>query len=560
MELFCAIRPHLMRARLSKVIAARLAVSTLLLGSALAIELIRPDTFPSEPFVGLIGLTYALSVVYLATLRAAERIPALIDLQFAADAVLISAFIEVTGGIASFFSSLYVLPIIAASTVRSRRGALQVASLSAILYTGLVAAQYLDIGLAPPGWQLPMKTALPTPGFAQYTVAINLSGMFAVALLSGSLAERLRSAHAGLEDASFEIADLRAFNDHLIDSLPSGLVTTDAQGRILTMNRCSERITGLPATGAIGRDVREVLQLPREVDAGGTGDLRGRRLEFSFTTPGGQVVDIGLTIAPLYFPEGTTGHLLTFQDITPFKRLERETRLRQRLAAVGEMAAGIAHEIRNPLASVSGSLELLRREIPLSDDQAQLMDIALRESERLNERIRLFLSYARPQQSASVPLDVRRVLTDAAVLLRNSVDARESHDISVDSPEDARLVECDETEVRQILWSLGTNGLRAMPRGGRLVLSARVEAESAGACLALTVADEGCGIPAEELDQVFQPFRGSFSQGAGLGLAIVHRIVTDHGGRVQVASTPGAGTTVSVRLPVAAPLASRRSA
>jgi signal transduction histidine kinase len=121
-------------------------------------------------------------------------------------------------------------------------------------------------------------------------------------------------------------------------------------------------------------------------------------------------------------------------------------------------------------------------------------------------------------------------------------------------------VECDETEVRQILWSLGTNGLRAMPRGGRLVLSARVEAESAGACLALTVADEGCGIPAEELDQVFQPFRGSFSQGAGLGLAIVHRIVTDHGGRVQVASTPGAGTTVSVRLPVAAPLASRRSA
>jgi two-component system sensor histidine kinase PilS (NtrC family) len=278
-------------------------------------------------------------------------------------------------------------------------------------------------------------------------------------------------------------------------------------------------------------------------------------------------VDIGITIAPLLFPEGTTGYLLTFQDITPFKRLERETRLRQRLAAVGEMAAGIAHEIRNPLASVSGSLELLRREIPLSDDQAQLMDIALRESERLNERIRLFLSYARPQQSASVPLDVRRILTDAAVLLRNSVDARESHDISVDSPDDARLVECDETEVRQILWSLGTNGLRAMPRGGRLVLSARVEAESAGACLALAVADEGCGIPAEELDQVFQPFRGSFSQGAGLGLAIVHRIVTDHGGRVQVASTPGAGTTVSVRLPVAAarvdadaPLASRRSA
>ena len=178
----------MMRTRLSKIIGGRLVVSTLLLGSALAIEVSRPDSFPVNPLVFLIGLTYTLSVVYLALLRFAERSPALIDLQFAADAVLVSAFIHVTGGITSNFSSLYVLPIIASSTVRSRRGALQVAALSATLYMGIVTSQYLDVGVLPAGWWLPVSAALPTPRFAQYTVAINLSGMFAVAVLSGSLA------------------------------------------------------------------------------------------------------------------------------------------------------------------------------------------------------------------------------------------------------------------------------------------------------------------------------------------------------------------------------------
>jgi two-component system sensor histidine kinase PilS (NtrC family) len=539
-----------MRSRLAKVIAARLIVSTLLLGSAAAIDVIRPETFPVNPLVFLIAVTYALSVVYLMTLRVAERVPALIDLQFALDAVVVSAFIHVTGGITSHFSSLYMLPIMAASTVRARRGALQVAWLSATLYTGLVCAQYLDVGVVPEGWWLQVPAALPTPGFAKYTVAINLSGMIAVAMLSGSLAERLKSANAGLEDASFEIADLRAFNDHLIDSLTSGLVTTDARGRILTLNPAAERLAGLTAGAGVGRDVREVLQLPPDAATGAPCDLSSRRLEVAFKTSRGQEIDIGLSLAPLHFPEGTTGHLVTFQDITALRRLERETRLRQRLAAVGEMAAGIAHEIRNPMASVSGSLEVLRREIPLSPEQAELMDIALRESDRLNERIRLFLAYARPSRVTPAPVEVDSVMRDAAQLLRVSVDARDDHVIDVDVPAEPAWIECDETELRQVLWSLGTNGLRAMTRGGRLLLSARIEVQEGRLVLVLAVHDQGCGIPASEIDQVFQPFRSSFAQGTGLGLAIVHRIVTDHGGQIHVSSSVGVGTTVRVRLPV----------
>jgi two-component system sensor histidine kinase PilS (NtrC family) len=538
-----------LRPRVARIIAARLIVSTLLLGSAMAVVLIQADSFPVNPFAFLIGVTYALSLLYLWTLRYVERHPVLVDAQFAADAVLITAFIHLTGGITSNFSTLYVLPVIAASTVRWRGGALQVAGLSATLYIGIVAAQYLDIEVMP-SWLVSGAASLPTPGFAQYTVAINLGGMLAVALLAGSLAERLRSARAGLKDASHEIADLRAFNEHVIDSLVSGLVTADAAGRVLTFNRAASLITGLSPSTVIGRDVREVLQLSEDLDASMTSGETRRRVEIPFRAAGPRAIDIGLTMAPLRFPEGTAGFLFTFQDITELKRLERDARLQQRLGAVGEMAAGIAHEIRNPLAAMSGSMQVLREELPLSDEQAQLMDIVLRESDRLNERIRVFLAYARPERLAFSRVDVRRLLHDAVVVLRSSVDSADAHAIEVDVPATPVWCQGDEAEIRQILWHLGTNGLRSMPEGGTLRLAVhQQEGGDNGARVVLTVKDEGIGIPADQLDGIFQPFRGSFAKGAGLGLAIVHRIVSDYSGKVDVFSQPGVGTTVRVELP-----------
>jgi two-component system sensor histidine kinase PilS (NtrC family) len=214
------------------------------------------------------------------------------------------------------------------------------------------------------------------------------------------------------------------------------------------------------------------------------------------------------------------------------------------------MAAGIAHEIRNPLASMSGSIQVLRQELPLSEEQAQLMDIVLRESERLNDTIRSFLAYARPQRFAIARLDVRKVVQDTAVLLRNSADVREGHLVDVDVPSEPVWYEADENQLRQVAWNLATNGLRSMTKGGRLLLSARTEPEGdPTGDLVVTVEDQGCGIPPEDLDGIFQPFRSSFEKGTGLGLSIVHRIVTDYSGVIQVSSTVGVGTTVRVRLP-----------
>jgi two-component system sensor histidine kinase PilS (NtrC family) len=210
------------------------------------------------------------------------------------------------------------------------------------------------------------------------------------------------------------------------------------------------------------------------------------------------------------------------------------------------MAAGIAHEIRNPLASMSGSLQVLRQDLPLSDEHRQLMDIVLRESDRLNETIRVFLAYARPQRFALSRLDVGKVVRDTVMLLRTSTYARLDHVVHPDVPREPLWYEADESQLREILWNLATNGLRAMANGGRLRLGARIDADA----LVLTVEDHGCGIPADELDGIFQPFRASFVNGTGLGLAVVHRIVTDHQGTIQVMSTVGEGTTVRARLPV----------
>jgi two-component system sensor histidine kinase PilS (NtrC family) len=538
-----------LRSRLSWLIAVRVVVGTLLLGSAILIQLNRPGAFPVDPFFYLIGLTYALSVAYFATLRFVNRHPWLADLQLSADAMLVSGFIGLTGGIVSYFSSLYFLPIIAASTVRFRRGALQVATLSALLYLGLVMAQYVDMV---PYWMATEGLELPTWRFAQYMVGINLFGFIAVALLAGSLAERLRSADARLAVASHQMADLRAYNEYVIDSLLSGLVTTDVEGRVLTFNKAAATITGVPIGQAAGQNVSEVLQLPPTVRAQLTtlAQTRSLRVDLEYRNGHGRLLDIGLMVTMIRFPGGRNGYLFTFQDVTELRRLERNARLQQRLAAVGEMAAGIAHEIRNPLASMSGSIQVLRQELPLTGDQAQLMDIVLRESERLNDTIRSFLAYARPQKFAVARLDVGKVVTDAALLLRNSSEARDTHTVDVQVPPGPVWYEADENQIRQIVWNIATNGLRAMPNGGRLALSVETDHATSQDEVVLSVQDEGRGIPPEELDGIFQPYRSTFERGTGLGLAIVHRIVSDYGGVIQVSSTVGVGTTVRVRLPV----------
>jgi two-component system, NtrC family, sensor histidine kinase PilS len=538
-----------LRRRLLWLIGARAAVVTLLLGSAILIQIQAPGSLPIDPFFFLIGLTYALTVVYILLLRQAEQHRWIVDVQLACDAVIVSALVYLTGGVSSYFTSLYTLPIIAASTVQSQRTGMMVGVLSSLLYAGLASAQYFGTPALP---VVVGADSRPQERVALFIVGLNIFGFLAVAALSGWLAERLRRTGAELEQTSNQLEDLQAFSEHVISSLTGGLATTDIEGRILSFNKAAESILGKSAADVLHRPAVEVLQLPSEfAEMFGSREGRPRlpRVEYVFNCGGGREIELGISTAMLRTPRGEVGFVFTFQDVTEARRHEREARIQQRLAAVGEMAAGIAHEIRNPLASMSGSLQILRQELPLSEEQSQLMDIVLRESDRLNETIRSFLAYARPQRNASTKLDVSRVVTDAATLLQNSPELLETHAVRCDVPPEPVWCFADEAQIRQIVWNLATNGLRAMADGGTLTLAAAHPEPSHPDMIALVVSDEGIGIEPDELDGILQPFRGGFARGTGLGLSIVHRIVSDYGGELAMTSARGKGTTVTVRLP-----------
>ena len=287
--------------RLLSHVVLRLVAATVLLGTALLIQVRAPDLFDLNPFYVLIASAYAVSLVFIATLRVVGRLPWLIDVHFAIDVLVVSAAVALTGGITSIFTSLYVLPIVAASTLQFRRGSLQVAALSSVLYAGVVLAQYAEVaGLIGPVLGYAFDGDLPRANVAQYTVGLNVAGLFAVAFLSGSLAERLRRTDVKLEKTSGELADLQFFNEYIIHNLVSGLATADAAHRVLTFNRSAIQITGHELATVLGRSVSEVLQLPPDFMASLDADLqraRSKRIDVQYQRTDQRFIDLGLSVA-----------------------------------------------------------------------------------------------------------------------------------------------------------------------------------------------------------------------------------------------------------------------
>ncbi len=466
--------------------------------------------------------------------------------QLAADAVIVLAVVWSTGGLVSAYTPLMLLPVLAASVIGGRTDGLRTAAVVGVGFVLMTTMQY--------GW-LPVPAALshslnrsvlPGAPLAGYTVAANLGGAVAIALLVGHLSESLSRTGADLVRATTSLADLTTLSQRVIDSMAGGLLVTDAHGAVVLFNRTAETITGRRSDDVLGQPIARVLPLPTAPDPE---PFTPVRLECTFTRVDGTVIELGATTAPLLAEGGQrAGQLVTFQDLTLINQREAERQRQERLAAVGEMAAGIAHEIRNPLASMSGSIQLLQRELPLRADHATLLDIVMRESQRLNDIIRNFLSYAGPQRVTRARVDVAQLVREVAALLQQQADGPDVI-VRVEAPERAPH-DVDEAQMRQVLWNLASNARKAMPEGGTLHLSvAHVPATAAGPALRLSVRDEGVGMAPADVERMFQPFQSGFRQGSGLGLAIVRRIVTDHGGRVSVQSAPGAGTEVVVSLP-----------
>jgi two-component system, NtrC family, sensor histidine kinase PilS len=535
--------------RLWWLIGGRLAASVLLLlASALWTrerfgELDRTALYDTLP---IFIVAIALTAVYAVTLRFfPNRWSRHASWQLFADVLLATWLVWVTGDVLSPYAAVYIIIIAVASIFLGPRGALVTSVGCAVTFTGVTLAAMA--GVVP--HYISGSAEISTIKAIQ-TIGLNDIAFLVVGLLAARLAERQTRSDVRLIAATQTLADLRALHERIVESIRSGLVTTDLQGRIYAFNAAAEEITGYRTEDVIGQEVSiffgEIADKIRaSLRAAEAGDPNPR-FEADCLTSEGLRLRLGFSISPLFTESGeTTGLVITFQDLTEVRALEETSRRQDRLAAVGRVAAGIAHEIRNPLASMRGSIQVLRSDLDGDSQQAQLMEIILRESDRLNQIISDFLTYARPRATSFSSLDLRDPLRETFTLLRHSPEIRAEHRLEEDLPDEPVTTSADVAQLKQVFWNLARNALHAMPDGGRL--RAELRRTSAGR-IQITFTDTGRGMTPEQVERLFEPFSSS-TGGTGLGLSIVYQIIRDHGGTINVRSREGQGTTITIELP-----------
>jgi two-component system, NtrC family, sensor histidine kinase PilS len=536
--------------RLKRLLMFRVVMITTLLLIAMYAEMISETLLRSvNPLYVLIVATYALTLVHIACLRFIPYLTALAYVQVVGDLMIVTGLVYVfpsATGSRGGFMLLYPICVLSGSVLLYGTGARILAGVATLFYAGMVLA--VRGGLVPPRG-LPDVLAMPATHVV-YSIFVTGVACGTVAMMGSYLAQSLRSAGERLEEVAEEVADLRELNNVMVESIQSGLLTVDSGGRVLYVNPYGESLLGRRTAEIRGRSLPEVLS-SRLLDISALrareGDARLVRFELRYERPDGTALDLGVSVTAL--PQTSAlggGHLLVFQDLTEIKNLEQEVRVKEKLAAVGEMAAQLAHEIRNPLGSISGSAQILMAEPNMSTEQERLLSIITRESKRLSDTLNRVLFQARPGPNPPGPVDIGPVITEAMTLLRNGPEVSPEHRLEFEFDEGPHICLADPDQIAQVFWNLARNGLEAMPGGG--VLTVRLSRRDGQ--LILSVRDQGRGIGREEQRQIFKPFHTRASMGTGLGLAIVYRIVSEHRGDITVRSVPAQGTEVEVRLPL----------
>jgi two-component system sensor histidine kinase PilS (NtrC family) len=537
--------------------AGRLALALAILCGALAVTADRardglPDLAPG--LYATIVTAFVATIGGAAVLLYARRLRVFGGIQLAIDVALVSALVHFSGGTDSIFAFLYVPITVYAALIFGRQGAYAASALGAIGFGVTLLLEPIN--------------ALRTP----VSVAVwgtNASALLLVALLASALSrERDRAGHA-LAEKVRDLQSLRLLHERTVNSLTSGLLTTDTAGMIMSFNPEAERITGVTAAEAMGQSLDAVIPGATDRVLDSVKAVERGRARLRYRNRRSQELFLGLAGSVLRDAvDAPGGYVVIFQDVTKIVEMEGDLRRHERLAGVGQLAADLAHEIRNPLAAISGSIQILEETNAGSGDEAQrLMGIVVRETDRLNALITDFLHYARPAPAKPVPVAVAGVLADMRQIFETVRPP--SVELVVEAPETLRVL-ADDRQVRQLLWNLFLNGVQAMPDGGRLEIRAvaspaqdtgltgrsfraegRAERAEGTRFAEIAVSDTGTGIPEAVLERIFDPFFTTKEEGSGLGLATVHRIVEGNGGHVSVESAVGRGTCFRVLLPIA---------
>lgn len=529
--------------RLQWVLGGRLIIATVLLGTTmyLALDAIRYGRFTPTFLLILISAIYGSSILFGVLLLRGRRENLVAVAITTLDTLLITGLVYLTGGAGSIFSFLYGAQILTAALTLGTNAAYYTAAASLACY--FLQGFALNIGWLPPPPDQPLSQYILSSRDFQLALVSNMVGISAVALLATNLARRAQVAGAQLIEAQQSTARLVRLNDDIVRSIASGLISADDDGRVLGVNRAAREILRDRAGALLGRSLSNILpsyatqpllEPPRRDDA------TGRRAD-------GTEFPMGYTLSALLDADGNpSGLLLAFQDLTEIRTLRDQAEAAQRLAALGQLATGLAHEIRNPLSAISGSVEMVREGNALGREDSRLLGIVISEVERLNSLVTTMLQVGRPSQIKTEPLDLRAIASEVVTVARG--EATHSNGLQIASIEldEPILVTADPDRIRQVVWNLVRNAVQASPHQGKVEV--RTGKDDAGNAF-LEVTDEGKGIQAAQRERLFDMFYSGRSHGVGLGLALVKQIVDQHRGRIEVIDREVVGTCFRVTLP-----------
>ncbi|MGA8270912.1 MAG: ATP-binding protein [Candidatus Sulfotelmatobacter sp.] len=519
---------------LAWLVKVRILILTFLLVTQLAVAHLAPARLPVRLFVSTILFWFALSIFYAVLLSFWQEHRLQASLQVLTDLFLVSLVVHETGGWDSSLNFLYPLLIIVASILLPKVWAHLIAALAFILYGTVLELNYYAV----------VKSYCTThPGFKalQAIIFVNLFAYLALAYLAGLLNAKLRQARVQLKHASGALENLQILHENIIQSISSGLITTGLDGHITLVNSAAQKLLECTPDKLLGEPVNKLFLDPLP-----NAESQQAHAEVRFEAPNSIRKTLRVRVATLNVPErGLLGYVYALDDLTDIRRLEREVRMQDRLAAVGRLAAAIAHEIRNPLTSIAGSVSMLSNIPEMSNEHRQLLDIVTRESQRLNGIITDFLAYSRGKQYRFEKVDLVPLLEDTLTLMRNRMTVENTR-IRIESQftvHEARTL-ADGDKIKQVFWNFGENAVRAMRGGGTL----QVCIEPLGDDWQVSFADSGTGMTRQQTENIFEPFQSNFEGGTGLGLAVVYQIVQAHEGKVWARSKPGQGTTFVLRL------------
>ena len=544
------------------LMGARLGLALLSFGLVLAFDATAgsegvPDR---SALYGTVAFAFFATVTYGLIIKRVKHKARFAALNLAMDFAVVTALVQFSGGTDSALTFLYVLVAVYGAVLFSLRGAAFATCLGALSYGVLLFG-------GSQGWFPPNSTGIARPPSVLFTLWMAHVGALIVATSLGRvLSFELRKTGEALSRRTSDFNELLSLHRRTVESLMSGLLTTDKNDKVTSFNPEAERITGVSSANALGSVIDEILPGVWDCIGDGVGEAAARnRARMPFLNGRGEDLFLGVAAYVLKETESEpSGHVIIFQDVTDVVAMEEDLSRSERLAAVGELSASIAHEIRNPLAAISGSIQMLEKGLGAvrdDGDNGRLMNIVLRETDRLNQLIGDFLHYARPGPIRIETVNVRRIAEEVLESFEGARPVNVRTEISVDPELEIRA---DAGQLSQVLWNLVLNGAQAMPDGGLLTVSARSHSASESqeavpkhrkdvkektSWVEISVGDEGVGIEAEVLGHIFDPFFTTKSEGSGLGLPTVHRIVERHGGVVRVESRVGLGTVIRIRMP-----------